>query len=96
MWPHKSSKEGKFRAPFVIADYLEKRMKWCLTKDECKVLTKDHTKSDSPSCKVPPIDRSMKIFLGKTFPEEEHGELAKIQAATLLPICPLDLCGSHY
>ena len=80
----------------MIADYLEKRMKWCLTKDECKVLTKDHTKSDSSSFKVPAIDRFMKKLLGNTFPEEQHGELAKIQAATLLPICPLDLCGSHY
>ena len=31
----------------------------------------------------------MKEFQDKRFPKEEDGKLAKIQAATLLPICPL-------
>ena len=83
-------KEGTFTAPAVITDYtyLEK-MKRCLTKDEHKALIKYHPKPDSPSCKAPAVDKFMKEFLGKRFPKEEDGELAKIQAATLLLICPL-------
>ena len=38
---------------------------------------------------MPAVDKFMKEFLDKRFPKEEDGELAKIQAATLLPICPL-------
>ena len=72
----------------MITDYLEKRIKQCLTKDECEALIKDHPKPDSPSCKVPAVDKFMKEFLDKRFPKED-GELAKIQAATLLPICSL-------
>ena len=64
-------------------------MKRYLTKDEHEALIKDHPKPDSPSCKVPAVDKFMKEFLGKRFPKEEDGELAKIQAATLLPICSL-------
>ena len=75
----------------MIADYLEKRMKQCLTKDEREALIKDHPKPDLPACKVPAVDKFMKKFLGKRFPKEEDGELAKIQAAALLPICPLAL-----
>lgn len=82
-------KEGTFCAPAVIADYLEKRMKRCLTKDEREALIKDHPKPDLPACKVPAVDKFIKEFLGKRYPKEEDGELAKIQAATLLPICPL-------
>ena len=82
-------KEGTFTAPAVITDYLEKRMKQCHTKDEREALIKDHPKPDSPSCKVPAVDKFIKEFLGKRFPKEEDGELAKVQAATLLPICPL-------
>ena len=82
-------KEGTFTVPAVITEYLEKRMKRCLTKDEREALIKDHPKPDSPSCKVPTVDKFIKEFLGKRFPKEEDGELAKIQAATLLPVCPL-------
>ena len=82
-------KEGTFTAPAVIMDYLEKRIKQCLTKDEREALIKDHPKPDSPSCKVPAVDKFLKEFLDKRFPKEEDGELAKIQAANLLPICPL-------
>ena len=68
-------------------------MKQCLTKDEHEALIKDHPKPDLSSCKVPPVDKFMKEFLGKRFPpKEEGGELAKIQTAALLPICPLALC----
>ena len=68
---------------------MEKRMKRCLTKDEREALIKDHPKPDLPACKVPAVDKFMKEFLGKRFPKEKDGELAKIQAAALLPICPL-------
>ena len=60
-------KEGTFCAPTVIADYLEKRMKRCLTKDEHEALIKDHPKPDLPACKVPAVDKFMKEFLGKRF-----------------------------
>ena len=64
-------------------------MKWCFTKDKREALIKDHLKPDSPSCKAPAVDKFMKEFQDKRFPKEEDGELAKIQAATLLQICPL-------
>ena len=82
-------KEGTFSAPEQIASYLDKRMKRCLTKDEREALIKDHPRPDSASCKVPAVDKYVKEFLGKKFPKEEDSELAKIQAAALLPICPL-------
>ena len=55
----------------MIADYLEKRMKQCLTKDEREALIKDHPKPDLSSCKVPPVNKFMKEFLGKRFPKED-------------------------
>ena len=64
-------------------------MKRCLSKEEREALIKDHPRPDSPSCKVPAVDKYIKEFLGKRFPKEEDGELAKIQAAALLPVCPL-------
>jgi len=82
-------KEGTFVVPEAIASYLDKRMKRCLSKEECEALFKDHPRPDSPSCKVPVVDKYIKEFLGKNFPKEEDSELAKIQAATLLPVCPL-------
>ena len=82
-------KEGTFSAPEQIASYLDKRIKRCLTKDEREALIKDHLRPDSASCKVPAVDKYVKEFLGKKFPKEEDSELAKIQVAALLPICPL-------
>ena len=82
-------KEGTFVAPEAITSYLDKRMKRCLSKEEREALIKDHLRSDSPSCKVPVVDKYIKDFLGKKFPKEEDNELAKIQAASLLPVCPL-------
>ena len=52
-------KEGMFCALAVIADYLEKRMKQCFTKDD---LIKDHPKPDLLSCKVPAVDKFKRIF----------------------------------
>ena len=58
-------KEGTFSALAVIVDYLEKRMKWCLTKSEHEALIKDHPKPDLLLCKVPAVAKFMKVFLGK-------------------------------
>ena len=82
-------KEGTFSAPDQIVSYMDKRMKQCLTKDEREALIKDHQRPDSTSCKVPAVDKYVKEFLGKKFPKEKDSELAKIQAAALLPIGPL-------
>ena len=62
-------KEGTFVAPAAIVSYLDKRMKRCLSKEEHKVLIKDHLRPGLPSCKVPVVDKYIKEFLGKRFPK---------------------------
>ena len=87
-------KEGAFSAPDQIPGYLDKRMKWCLTKDEHEALIKDHRWPDSVSCKVPALDKYVKEFLGKKSPKEEDRKLAKIPAAALLTDICMELLAS--
>ena len=83
------SKDGTFKVPQCMQQYLDKHMKRCLTKEEREALFKEHPRPDLDSCVPPKIDKYMSEFLGKRMPKERDSELAKIQSAVLASIRPL-------
>ena len=83
------SKDGTFKVPQCMQQYLDKHMKRCLTKEEREALFKEHPRPDLDSCVPPKVDKYMSEFLGKRMPKERDSELAKIQSAVLASIRPL-------
>ena len=83
------SKDGTFKVPQCMQQYLNKHLKRCLTKEERETLFKEHPRPDLDTCVPPKVDKYMSEFLGKCLPKERDAELAKIQSAVLASIRPL-------
>ena len=83
------SKDGTFKVPQCMQQYLNKHMKRCLTKEEREALFKEHPRPDLDTCVPPKVDKYMSEFLGKRLPKERDAEMAKIQSAVLASIRPL-------
>ena len=75
------SREGIFKAPKVIQQYVDKHFRCCLLKVERDALFKEHPRPDLDSCTVPKVDKFIMDFLAKRMPKEYDNELSKIQGS---------------
>ena len=83
------SREGTFKAPKVIQQYVDKHFRRCLLKEERDALFKEHPRPDLDSCAAPKVDKYIVDFLGKRMPKEHDSELSRIQGSVLASARPL-------
>ena len=75
--------------PKVVNNYIEKRFRRCIPREQRKKMLRDNPIPSTPAAKVPQVDDDIVAFLGQEFPHKLDKCLSKIQGTTVAVAAPL-------